>query len=113
MMLCTNLCHHSNELDSANWATGFLQENNADDGVKERVYALIMATCHGRPVECRDQALLVDIDLSILGAEPDVYDIYEQGIRKEYKLIPSFIYKKKRKEILNSFLAREHIYVNP
>ena len=102
----------SNELDSANWAVAFLLKNHADDEVKDRVHNLIMATCHRKLVENRDQALLVDIDLSILGTKAEVYDNYERNIRKEYKLIPSFIYKKKRKEILNSFLAKEHIYMN-
>ena len=30
--------------------------------------------------------------------------------KKRYKLIPAFIYRKNRKEILKGFLARERIY---
>jgi len=33
-------------------------------------------------------------------------------VRDEYKLVPYFLYRKKRKEILTSFLERERIYQN-
>ena len=57
-----------------------------------------------------DVAYLVDIDLSILGADSETYDWYEQAIRKEYKKVPGFIFKNKRKEILRSFLVGDFIY---
>ena len=100
----------SNELDSANWASEFLKNNNATDDLIGRVHRLIMATLHNATPSDNDESLLVDIDLSILGCSSEFYDQFEVWIRKEYKLIPSFIYKKKRKEILKIFLARERIY---
>lgn len=56
---------------------------------------------------------MVDIDLSILGSSTDLYQEFEQAIRKEYKKIPSFLYKRGRKKVLSGFLGREHIYTTP
>ena len=71
-----------------------------------------MATLHTSRCESRDEQLIVDIDLSILGCPEAVYEDFERNVRKEYKWVPGFIYRKKRKEILNSFLDRDRIYVN-
>ena len=100
----------SNELDSANWATDFLRLNNANEDFIENVHRLIMATLHNAVANDNDEMLIVDIDLSILGCNSGLYEQFESWVRKEYKLIPSFIYKKKRKEILKGFLSRERIF---
>jgi predicted metal-dependent HD superfamily phosphohydrolase len=42
----------------------------------------------------------------------DIYDVFERGIRSEYKLVPTFIYRKKRAEILQGFLERPKIFQN-
>jgi len=99
-----------NEQASADWAKNFLQKQNADDETQSNVYDHIMATLHDAECMDNDSALTVDIDLAILGTTPDVYKKFEQNVRKEYRLIPGFIYKKKRKEILQSFLDRKRIY---
>lgn len=100
----------TNELDSANWCSEFLIANVVEKGIIERVHRLIMATIHSAELQTKDEKLMVDIDLSILGAEPKVYDHFEHNVRKEYRFIPYFLYRKKRKEILNSFLEREQVY---
>lgn len=100
----------SNEVDSADWAKEFLLANDYDKDGIQRVHDLIMATLHNGEVSNRDQKLLVDIDLSILGTSAEVYDQFERHVRQEYKLVPSFVYHKKRKQILQSFLARVSIY---
>ena len=53
---------------------------------------------------------MLDIDLSILGAQKQIYDQFEKNVRKEYKRIPSFTFRKKRKEILKSFMERPRLY---
>ena len=100
----------TNERDSANLAVEFLHSNGAHDDVIDRINNLIMCTVHGSPINTDDEKLLVDIDLSILGAERFVFEEYETNIRKEYKLVPSPIYKRKRKKILNMFLSKNAIY---
>jgi predicted metal-dependent HD superfamily phosphohydrolase len=59
----------------------------------------------------QDAKLLVDIDLSILGASEEIFNEYEKGIRFEYKRVPGFLYKRKRAMLLRSFLTRAHIYL--
>lgn len=102
----------SNELDSANWASEFLLSNNRPEQVAERVHQLIMATLHKGKQGDPDEELMVDIDLTILGAKKSVYDEYEKNIRKEYELVPILVYKSRRKEILAGFLARDRIFKN-
>ena len=100
----------TNEADSAVWAVKFLNDNGALANDADVVSDLIMATLHNSKVSNNDQALLVDIDLSILGTEPNVYQQFEKDIRFEYKRVPYFLYKKKRKEILKGFLDRTSVY---
>ena len=52
----------------------------------------------------------MDIDLSILGQPPDVYDIYERSIREEYSWVPAAAYVTGRSDILRSFLSRPRLY---
>jgi len=46
----------------------------------------------------------------ILGASTKIYQQFEANVRKEYKRVPSFIFRKKRKEILQNFFERPSIY---
>ena len=103
----------SNEADSAQWAKQFLHENNASQESQGLIVKLIMATLHAAESTSKDEALLVDIDLSILGAKEDVYRQFATDIRFEYKRVPYFLYKKKRKEVLRSFLDRRTVYQTP
>lgn len=105
-----NVFSSENELNSAIWASEFLQDNSAGKESSDRVYSLIMATLHNAAPESNDARIMVDIDLSILGSNPEDYNIFEKSIREEYKLIPGFVFKKKRKIILQGFLERENIY---
>ena len=101
----------SNEQDSAGWARAFVLENdNTNKALADCVRALIMATLHQSAPLSGDDALLVDIDLSILGTRPEVYAEFEQNVRKEYAKVPGFLYKRKRKQVLQGFLDRESIY---
>lgn len=101
-----------NERKSAEWAVSFLSENGAPPEATARVHRLIMVTEHNAPTQTVDESVLVDIDLAILGASPETYDVFEQAIRKEYSLVPAFIYRRKRAEILRGFLERDRIYQN-
>lgn len=102
----------TNEEDSAEWARAFMVLNGMSEDVIKRVFDLIILTkTHSNP-QSQDAAIMLDIDLSILGAEPSIYDEYEKNIRKEYKRVPYFLYKKKRKEILQSFLDMGRIYTH-
>jgi predicted metal-dependent HD superfamily phosphohydrolase len=58
-----------------------------------------------------DLNLFLDLDLSILGSEEQVYRSYAQAIRKEYWWAPGSLYNEGRKKVLVSFLERESIYL--
>jgi predicted metal-dependent HD superfamily phosphohydrolase len=58
-----------------------------------------------------DLDLFLDLDLSILGSEEEVYRSYAQAIRKEYWWAPASLYNEGRKKVLVSFLERESIYL--
>ena len=102
----------NNERKSADWASSFLLANGARPEAIERVHRLIMATQHNVSIHTKDESILLDIDLSILGADARTYDKFEKAVRQEYWIVPMFIYRRKRAEVLNSFLLRPHIYRN-
>jgi predicted metal-dependent HD superfamily phosphohydrolase len=104
---------HNNEHLSAQWAVQALAQAGADSSVTQRVLELIMATCHDAAPTGPDQQLLVDIDLSILGAPAARFDEYDRQVQAEYSWVPSDMYRAKRKEILISFLGRPFIYSTP
>jgi len=103
----------SNEVDSAEWASEFLSASGAPSSLVHTVHSLIVATKHDVPLASRDEEVLVDIDLSILGSEADKYRQFEEDVRKEYRLVPWPIFRRKRAEILQSFLGRDFIYNIP
>ena len=99
-----------NEEQSANWATRELEAASVPKDVVARINALVMVTRHtGVPAD-NDQQLLVDIDLSILGAPMERFAEYETQIRDEYAFVPGFLFRRKRKQILKSFAERSRIY---
>jgi predicted metal-dependent HD superfamily phosphohydrolase len=69
-----------------------------------------MATRHKAVPRGTDAEILVDIDLSILGAAPDRFDEYERQVREEYAWVPDFLFRRERKAILKEFLARPQIF---
>jgi predicted metal-dependent HD superfamily phosphohydrolase len=73
---------------------------------------MILATReHQNQGSSEDIDLFLDLDLSILGSEEQVYRCYAQAIRKEYWWAPGFLYNERRKKVLMSFLERESIYL--
>ena len=61
---------HDNEARSARWAAEAMRAAGLDADAAPRVTKLIMATCHAAQAASPDAAILTDIDLAILGAEP-------------------------------------------
>lgn len=100
----------SNEADSAAWAVAFLRDNGVSQSRIDAVESLIMATLHSHPATRPDERVIVDIDLGILGAEPEAYQRFERNVRKEYRAVPGFLYRKKRRQLLASFLERPRIF---
>ncbi|WP_322981153.1 N-methyl-D-aspartate receptor NMDAR2C subunit [Pseudomonas sp. C11] len=99
-----------NERQSADWACRVLASCQASQATLERVERLIMVTQHDATPSEADEQLLVDIDLAILGATPARFAEYDVQVRAEYAWVPGFVYRMKRRKILQSFLARSTIY---
>jgi len=99
-----------NEEDSAELARSFLIQNAVSSDIIQRVHDLIILTKDHAVPKTLDGKLMLDIDLSILGVKIEIYSKFENDVRREFKLVPSFIFKKKRKEILQNFLNRRRIY---
>jgi predicted metal-dependent HD superfamily phosphohydrolase len=104
---------NDNESRCAAWAATFLLRHGVSDQRARRIRDLVLATRHvGDPV-AGDAALVVDVDLSILGQPPDVYDDFERNVREEYRWVPRHWYARKRLQVLRSFLSRRSIYFWP
>jgi predicted metal-dependent HD superfamily phosphohydrolase len=78
--------------------------------ILDAAQALIMATKTHQPGAHADAALLIDIDLSILGAEQAAFDVYDAAIRQEYAHVPDDAYRAGRARVLRRFLDRKRIF---
>lgn len=101
-----------NEARSADLAVQAMERVRLPADVCGRVRSLITATRHDALPAPGDAALLVDVDLGILAATPARFDEYEEQIRAEYAWVPAVLFRRKRREVLEGFLARERIYVS-
>lgn len=99
-----------NEARSADWFAQHFADSDLTDQQRARVHELILATIHPHPPTDPDMALLQDIDLSILGADVELYDRYEGWIRQEYEFVPEEAFRKGRSAVLRSFLDQGVIY---
>lgn len=79
-----NVNRHDNEKKSADWARASALAAGTPAEACNRVHALVMATRHKAVPRGTDAELLVDVDLSILGAAPERFDQYEKQVREEY-----------------------------
>jgi predicted metal-dependent HD superfamily phosphohydrolase len=101
-----------NETASAALAETALAAAGVAAPARSRISALILATARHQAAD-PTQALLLDIDLAILGAEPPRFAEYQQQIRAEYAQVPEATYRSGRRAVLEGFLARAWIYQTP
>ena len=99
----------NNEARSAALAAA-LMEKKAPPGLVERITSVVLATRHQNTELTGDTALVVDIDLAILGKSPGIYQEFERNVRREYWWVPRGRYVTARCAILESFLKRKSIY---
>jgi predicted metal-dependent HD superfamily phosphohydrolase len=99
-----------NEERSAVWAREYLTARAVAHDAIDRIEAMILATRHTEHTAPGDTALMVDIDLGILGQPVRVFDRYDAAIRREYAWVSDEAYRAGRRAVLASFLARTHIY---
>jgi len=100
-----------NEERSAAWAETALRSFGVASARIERIAAMIRATRdHVVPPSVPDAALLIDIDLSILGSSPDEFDRYDRAIRQEYAWVDEDMWRAGRAAVLRRFLDRPAIF---
>lgn len=106
-----------NEAASAVWARGRLRTLGFPSDQIDTVARYIELSRHDAiaiagidPVS--DLALFLDLDLSILAAEPAAYRDYTRAIRCEYAVYPDLIYRPGRARVLRRFIERPAIYAS-
>ena len=88
-----------------------LAEQHVREDLRQEVGRLIRLTkTHDVQPDDRLGAILISIDLSILGAEPARYDAYAAAIRQEFIHVPEGDYRAGRARVLSQFAARPVIF---
>src|SRR6266404_260732 len=88
-----------------------LAEQHVREDLRQEVGRLIRLTkTHDVQPDDRLGAILISIDLSILGAEPARYDAYAAAIRQEFIHVPEADYRAGRTKVLGQFAARPVIF---
>jgi len=86
-----------------------------------RVGELILATArHGaiRSEELPDDALgedmrrFLDCDMAILGAPAETFAEYDRAIAEEYRAVPRWLYRRKRRAFFRGLLDQERIFLS-
>jgi predicted metal-dependent HD superfamily phosphohydrolase len=103
---------NDNEERSSDYARRALQELGLPSKIVDRVSELILATITHKPVPGdNDVPIVIDADLSPLGADAASFRRDSQAIRKEFYWIADEEYRANRVERLGEFLKRERIYL--
>ena len=97
-----------NEERSAGYAEGLCEKLAIPDG--RRVACLILKTKTHDAGDDPDAQALLDADLAVLGAAELDYRDYSERIRREYAWVPEPDYRKGRRRVLESVLARPRLY---
>ncbi len=102
---------NDNEIESAKLAVKLLSNLNLPVNQIAKIEQIIIATQkHSAENLDDDGRIFLDLDLSILGATPEIYQNYSQAIRQEYSHVWKIFYRRGRRKILQNFLQRETIY---
>lgn len=104
-----------NERDSANWAVRELTVARVNGDSIDRIEELILSTDHGSRFQHHEQPdmqLLHDIDMAVLGSQPERYRRYQAGVASEYSFAGD-AYASGRGRFLQSLLDSEWIYKTP
>ncbi len=101
-----------NEDRSAELAVERLRASKVAADAVERIASSIRAT-KDHVATSSDAALVIDVDLSILGERAEVFERFEQAIRREYGWVETKLYAAGRTAVLRKFLERPVIYHTP
>jgi predicted metal-dependent HD superfamily phosphohydrolase len=100
-----------NETRSAALASKDLAAAGVPPATRAEVARLVLLTRHTSPAQDPSGRLICDVDLSILGRDPEQFAEFERRIRAEYAWVPESTYRGVRADILAAFLARSPLYL--
>jgi predicted metal-dependent HD superfamily phosphohydrolase len=100
----------SNEADSANIAATSLSALGVTVASIDRIHKLIMATVHTGGLTVYSQALLADVDLSMLAKPWEEFAADTANIRKEFSHVPEADFRAGRAKFLRVLYDRMPLY---
>ncbi|MDF1562855.1 MAG: hypothetical protein P1V51_07415 [Deltaproteobacteria bacterium] len=101
------------EQASAALARQQLEGGGADPVRLAAIEEAILATRHRAAPAPGDPSLMVDLDLSILGALPGDYDAYLSAVRSEWAWVSHRRWRRGRRRLLEGWLARPALFLTP
>lgn len=109
---------NDNEEKSAELSGRILYQAKLPDVFINEVARLILLTKEHNVTRAdgKDAALLSDIDFSILGQQPPIFDAYERNLWKEYVRegkMPDDTFRQGRRKFVEEFLECKFIYRTP
>lgn len=99
-----------NESRSAQVAEAFMSWLNAPASSIDAVTRLIRVTDHRTATQGKDDDLIVDVDMAILGSPAREYDAYAAAIRSEFAHVPLSQFNAGRRRFLQSVRDRPAIF---
>lgn len=104
-----------NEERSAEIAIEHLSLLNLESGQIEIISNLIKATkTHKQSSQTPEiEQAFLDADMSVLGASPEVYDLYAANVRREFEVFPDEVYIPGRVVFLEKVLSMDSIFSLP
>ncbi len=104
---------HDNEARSAELLVEEGRYANLDERWLAHARELVRATKHDALATSEDAGIVVDSDLSILGADAATFDAYEIAVRAEYAFVDDTVFSAGRARILEALLARPLLFATP
>ena len=104
-----------NEMQSKKLADKWLSKTKLSLVDQGKIGALILAT-QSHDVDPAaadiDTLLFLDLDMSILGSEPEQYASYVHRVRAEFGMIPKPVFDLNRKKFLKKLLSKTRIFLS-
>jgi predicted metal-dependent HD superfamily phosphohydrolase len=100
-----------NETRSAARASQDLRAAGVPAATAAEVARLVLLTRHTAPAADPAGRLVCDVDLSILGRDPDEFMEFERRIQAEYAWVPESTFRAVRADILDGFLRRKPLFL--
>ena len=78
-----------------------------------RAKGFVLATRHRACAATFAEGVVLDADLSVLGASPEAFAAYERGVREEYGALDDVTFAEGRRRFLAAMLARPTLFSTP